>query len=123
MDDKENEYRLELIRDSLIGVTYHLPAREVILFPFLDNLLLLQQAPLVFAFWKEGKCVCSSLKDPDYLAQHNVLWRPSIDAITLPGTGYKMSVHSFAESAASRGGEASRIASCARRDRPHSPAH
>ncbi len=92
----EDEHRLDLIRDSLIGVSYHLPNPQVILFPFLDNLLLLHQVPLVFAFWHDDECVYSSLKDPDFLSRHDISLSHSPDArIRLPWTQYTLTVHDF----------------------------
>ncbi len=91
----EEQYRLHLIRDSLIGVTYHLHP-EVILYPFLDNLSLLHQAPLVYAFWEGDRCVYSSLKDPDFLARHEVvLQNPLSSGVAIRKTGYRLSVHRF----------------------------
>lgn len=89
-------YRLSLIRDSLIGVSYHLPNPEVLLFPFLDNLLLLHQAPLVFAFWRDDRVVYSTLKDPDFLGRHSVVWAATPQMrVSVPGTPYSLSIHDF----------------------------
>lgn len=89
-------HRLNLIRDSLIGVSYHLPDPEVILYPFLDNNLLLHQAPLVYAFWEGDQCVFSSLKDPDFLSRNAIRWA-SMPASHVPirNTPYTLSVHNF----------------------------
>ncbi|MFC1552629.1 hypothetical protein ACFL6P_08725, partial [Candidatus Latescibacterota bacterium] len=90
------QYRLGLIMDSLSGICYHLPNPEVILFPFLDNLLLLHQRPLVFAFWRGKHCVYSSLNDPDFLSRYSIKWDVGKDMlIDLPGIHYRMSAHDF----------------------------
>lgn len=89
-------HRLNLIRDSLIGVSYHLPDPEVILYPFLDNNLLLHQAPLVFTFWEGDKCVYSSLKDPDFLSRHAIAWGSAYKSgVPIRKTPFTLSVHQF----------------------------
>jgi signal transduction histidine kinase len=88
--------RLELIKDSILGVGYHLPNPEVVIFPFLDNLLLLHQRALVFAFWDGGECVYRSINDPDYLSRNTITWDvPNDSLIYIPGIDYQMSIHSF----------------------------
>lgn len=92
----EFQYRLDLIRDSLIGLTYHLLDPEIILYPFLDNLFLLHQKPLVVAFWEGDRCVYSSLKDPDFLSRHDIAWNLAHKSrVTRRASHYTMSVHQF----------------------------
>lgn len=92
----EIRHRLNLIRDSLIGISYHLPDPEVMLYPFLDNNLLLHQAPLVFAFWEGDRCVYSSLKDSDFLSRHAIaLESPRKSGVLIRKTPYSMSIHRF----------------------------
>lgn len=64
--DTLNTTKIERIRDSLVGIAYHLPERETFLYPFVDNLLLLFQARVVVTLWneKQGKLIFSSLRDP-----------------------------------------------------------
>lgn len=89
-------HRLNLIRDSLLGVSYHLPDPKIMLYPFLDYNLLLHQAPLVFAFWEGDECVYSSLNDPDFLSRHNIRWGSTHKlGVPIRNTSYTMSVHQF----------------------------
>ena len=93
---KEKYRRLTLVKDSMTGVSYHLPNPEVLLFPFLDNLLLLHQAPLVFAFWDGERRVYDTLKDPDFLRRHEVTWNCAPhERLAIPGTPYSLSLHDF----------------------------
>ncbi len=95
MNDGIIRHRLNLIRDSLVGVSYHLPD-EVILYPFLDNNLPLHQAPLVYVFWEGNQCVFSSLKDPDFLSRYSIHWETVPESrIPIRNTPYTLSVHSF----------------------------
>lgn len=88
--------RINLIRDSLIGVSYHLPDPEVLLYPFLDNNLILHQAPLVYAIWEGNECVFTTLKDPDFLSRHKIKWESLPEKkVPIPKTPYTLSVHSF----------------------------
>ncbi|MCI5208263.1 MAG: hypothetical protein D3910_05600, partial [Candidatus Electrothrix sp. ATG2] len=80
----------------MIGISYHLPAPEVIYFPFLDNLSLLHQAPLIYSFWIEGQLVCSSLQDPDFWSRQNIKMEPAYKSgIKLRNTPYILTIHQF----------------------------
>lgn len=95
--------RIRLIRDSLIGISYHLPNPEVLLFPFLDYISLLYQAPLIFTFWEGNRCVYCSLKDPDFLSKYGLnLESRKGSHIPIKNTPYTMSVHCFPESKSSK---------------------
>ena len=54
--EAEKQRRISLIRDTLNGIVYQLPDPEVLLYPFLDCVMLLHQRALVPAVWKQGKC-------------------------------------------------------------------
>ncbi len=73
MSLKEYEdVRLNLIWDALMGIDYHLPDPEILLYPFLDCILLLHQKKIVLSIWKNDKCIDVFLKDPIFLGENEV---------------------------------------------------
>ncbi|MEI6514859.1 MAG: hypothetical protein WCO77_02680 [bacterium] len=97
----EEKYRLTLISDSIRGVNYHLPDPEILLFPFLDNLLLLHQKPILFAFWDGKRRVYDTLQDPDFLRRYDVKWEYDSDyCLPIGRSRYRMSLHDFRETKA-----------------------
>lgn len=96
MNNADQRRRRNLIWDSLIGVNYHLPDPAVILFPFLDNLFLLHQKPLVCVFWRGNRVAYSSLKDRYFESQFELKWSCAPgDRVSLGNTQYSLTFHSF----------------------------
>lgn len=109
MIDKHIETKLNLIRDTLLGIGYHSQNPEAMLFPFLDSVMLLHQKELVLALWKHDVCVDVFLKDLSFLTEfegsvQNQVFaycrkiQNSIDKkniIKLGGEPYGLSIHEF----------------------------
>jgi len=95
-DTTELDFRIELIRDALNGITYHLPRPKLFVLPFVDYLYLLFQRPLVFNFWEGAECVFTSLEDQYFRELLGEGWprKPSRVAC-IPKTNLEVSVHSF----------------------------
>lgn len=63
---KNDRAHIGLIRDAIIGASFHMPDPEVFIYVFTDYLCLLFQRPLVFSYWKDDVCIFSSFADPYY---------------------------------------------------------
>lgn len=109
IDYDETSRRLDLIRDIISGIGYHLPNPEVLLYPFLDCIMLLHQRELVPAIWKDDRCMDVFLKDPSLLREFEGTHREKMSQycdgltrntvkkhrIALGKTRYSLSIHLF----------------------------
>ena len=91
----DTETKKILIRDSIIGSSYYLPAK-VLLYPLIDNLLIMHQSQLVFAIWEDDTFLFSTLKDSAYTKEYNLRWKANKnERISLGETRYSLSIHDF----------------------------
>lgn len=71
------EHRISLIRAGIVGASFYMSDREVLLYPFLDYLYLLFQPtppddPIAFLVWQNDKCIFSSFSDAYYCEKYRL---------------------------------------------------
>ena len=108
IDAKTMHHRIDLVRDTLRGITYQFPDPEVLLYPFLDCVMLLHQQPLVPAIWQGNKCSDAFLNDPAVLGEYQgdefcrylEKVTPMESRIAIGDSDYGLSIHKFPENPA-----------------------